>query len=117
MFIVDEKILEYRFGDSGPKYLIRGPRINFGVVRFKPGEDFEAHYHNVMEENFYCLEGTVDIYIDGVRHTLTKGKFIHVEPKEIHYLINVSKEPVKLTFALGPYAEADKIVVDSPIVK
>lgn len=116
MFLVDEKDLEYRFGDSGPKYLMRGPRLNFGIVRLKSGEDFDPHYHNIMEENFFCLEGTVDVYVDGVRYTLTEGKMIHIEPNEVHYLINVSKEPVVCTFALGPYTEVDKIVVEKPTI-
>ena len=51
MFVVNENDFEYRFGDSGPKYLMKGPRMNFALVRFKPGEDFDAHYHNIMEEN------------------------------------------------------------------
>lgn len=114
MFLVDEKDFDYRFGDSGPKYLMRGPRLNFGVVRLKPGEDFDAHYHNVMEENFFCLEGTVEVYVDGVRHTLTEGQFIHVEPNEVHYLINVSDKPMKCAFALGPFMDVDKVVVDKP---
>ena len=42
MFIVNENDFEYRFGDSGPKYLMKGPRMNFALVRFKPGEDFSA---------------------------------------------------------------------------
>ena len=28
MFVVNEKDFEYRFGDSGPKYLMKGPRMN-----------------------------------------------------------------------------------------
>lgn len=116
MFLIDEKDFEYRFGDSGPKYLMRGPRLNFGVVRLNAGEDFDPHYHNIMEENFYCLEGTVDVYVDTVRHTLTPGKFIHIEPTEVHYLINVSNEPVLCTFALGPYIEVDKVVVEKPLI-
>ncbi len=58
MFVLDEKEKDYRFGDSGPKYLMKGPRSNFAVVRFNPGQDFPAHYHEIMEENFYvtyCL--------------------------------------------------------------
>ena len=60
MYIVDEKDKEYRFGDSGPKYLMKGPRMNFALVQFMPGQDFKAHCHNVMEENFYILEGEID---------------------------------------------------------
>ena len=61
MFIVNENEREYRFGESGPKYLMKGPRMNFALVRFRPGEDFQAHYHNVMEEDFFILEGKVDL--------------------------------------------------------
>ena len=44
MFVIKENEREYRFGDSGPKYLMRGPRSNFAVVKFNPGQDFPAHY-------------------------------------------------------------------------
>ena len=86
MFVVNEKDFEYRFGDSGPKYLMKGPRMNYALVQFQPGQDFQAHYHNVMEENFYILEGKVDIVVDNVCHTLTEGDFIHIEPGEVHYV-------------------------------
>ena len=54
MYIVDEKDREYRFGDSGPKYLMKGPRMNFALVQFMPGQDFKAHYHlRWQEENSF----------------------------------------------------------------
>ncbi|SHJ41870.1 cupin domain-containing protein [Hespellia stercorisuis] len=112
MFIIDEKDREYRFGDSGPKYLMKGPRSNFAVVQFQAGQDFKAHYHNIMEENFFILEGEVDIIVDGVSHTLTAGQLIHIEPKEVHYVINNSNGPVKMISTLAPYQEVDKIDVD-----
>ena len=78
MYIVNEEDKEYRFGDSGPKYLMKGPRMNFALVQFQAGQDFKAHYHNVMEENFYILEGEVDIVVDGVVNHLRPGQMIHV---------------------------------------
>ncbi|MDR2796121.1 MAG: cupin domain-containing protein [Spirochaetaceae bacterium] len=114
MFIIDEKSKEYRFGDNGPKYLMQGPRMNFAIVQFMPGNDFRAHYHEVMEENFYIIEGTVDIYVNKEKYTLTQGQFIHIEPFEIHYLINTSNAPVKIASSLAPYRQSDKIEVDNP---
>ena len=73
MYIVNEEDKEYRFGDSGSKYLMKGPRMNFALVQFQAGQDFKAHYHNVMEENFYILEGEVDIVVDGVVNHLRPG--------------------------------------------
>ena len=112
MFIIDENEKEYRFGNSGPKYLMKGPRSNFAVVQFQAGEDFKAHYHNIMEENFFILEGEVDIEVDGVVHTLKAGQLIHIEPSEVHYVINRSDNVVKMISTLAPYQEVDKVEVD-----
>lgn len=112
MFIIHENDKEYRFGDSGPKYLMKGPRSNFAIVQFQAGQDFKAHYHNIMEENFFILEGTVDIIVDGVTHTLTPGQLIHIEPKEVHYVVNNSNGVVKMISTLAPYQEVDKVEVD-----
>ncbi|EPF29809.1 cupin domain-containing protein [Treponema medium] len=116
MFIVDEKDKEYRFQDHGPKYLMKGPRMNFAIVQFQPGQDFRAHYHDIMEENFYILEGEVDIVVDNVVHHLAKGQFIHIEPKEVHYIINRSNAVMRMVSTLAPYQDNDKIEVDNPVI-
>ena len=115
MFTLNENEREYRFGESGPKYLMKGPRMNFAVVRFLPGEDFQAHYHNVMEENFFILEGKVDIVVDGKKNTLSVGDFIHIEPGEVHYVKNAYDAPVKMVSALAPFQEDDKVSVEIPV--
>jgi quercetin dioxygenase-like cupin family protein len=114
MYIVDEKDKEYRFGDNGPKYLMRGPRSNFALVQFMPGQDFRAHYHEEMEENFYILEGTVTIVVDGTTHTLSPGQFIHLEPEEVHYVINKSSSVVRMISTLAPFRDVDKVEVENP---
>lgn len=99
---------EYRFGNSGPKYLMKGPRLNVGIVVLQPGQDFRAHFHKKMEENFFLLEGKLDIYVDEKLTTFEKGEFVHVEPNEKHYLINRYDVPAKAVFALGPSTLNDK---------
>ena len=91
---------------------MKGPRSNFAVVQFQAGQDFKAHYHNIMEENFYILEGKIDIEVDGTTHTLTQGQMIHIEPKEVHYVINRYDKTVKMISTLAPFQESDKIEVD-----
>ena len=112
MYIVDEKDREYRFGDSGPKYLMKGPRMNFAVVQFQPGQDFTAHFHNIMEEDFYIIEGEIDIIVDGEVNHLTPGQFIHIEPNEIHYCVNSSSSPIKMISTLAPFQSEDKIEIE-----
>ncbi len=113
MFVMNENEKEYRFGDSGPKYLMKGPRMNFALVQFMPGDDFDAHYHNVMEENFYIIEGEVDIVVDGKVNHMKAGDFIHIEPSEVHYCKNVSDKPIKMVSTLAPYQEVDKVSVEN----
>ena len=113
MYIVNENEREYRFGDSGPKYLMKGPRMNFALVAFNPGQDFKAHYHNVMEENFYILEGEIDIVVDGLVNHLKAGDMIHIEPGEIHYCKNSYDKPMKMVSTLAPYTNPDKVDVEN----
>ena len=114
-FVVNENDFEYRFGDWGPKYLMKGPRMNFALVQFQPHQDFQAHYHNIMEEDFFVLEGKVDIVVDGVVHTLGAGDLIHIGPGEVHYVCNPYDEPIKMVSTLAPYQEVDKVEVENPV--
>ena len=38
MYLVDSRDKEYRHGDHGPKYLMKGPRSNFGLCQLRPGD-------------------------------------------------------------------------------
>ncbi|MFA9396782.1 MAG: cupin domain-containing protein [Clostridiaceae bacterium] len=111
MFKLNEKEREYRFGDSGPKYLMKGPNANFGVVVLNPGQDFNNHYHNIMEENFFILEGVIEFIVNGEKIVCEKGDYIHVDPTETHYLKNISDVKAKAVFCLAPYQESDKVEV------
>ncbi|MCX7940368.1 MAG: cupin domain-containing protein, partial [Endomicrobia bacterium] len=67
---LNEKEKPFRKGDSGPKYLINGPRWEGGFVVFKPGEQLGTHYHNEVEETFIFLEGKGKIYINDVEYQI-----------------------------------------------
>lgn len=112
MFKVSESEREYRFGDSGPKYLLKGPRLSMGVVVLNAGQDFKKHYHPHMEEDFLVLEGNVDIVVNNTKYCCKPGDFVHADPMESHYLANNYDKPVKLVFVPGPYTENDKVEVD-----
>ncbi len=113
LFKINENEVKYRFNNiSGPKYLLRGPRSDFGLVVLMPGEDFQTHYHSAIEENFYTLEGSVELHTpDGVLE-LHVGDLCHVPPRTPHYLINKGEVPWKAIFAKSPYDESDKTNVD-----
>lgn len=106
---IHEDEVEYRFdGISGPKYLLRGPRADVGLVIILPGEDFQTHLHDHIEENFYTLEGSCDIYVKDEHMVLKPGDLCHVPPQHPHYLINRGDVPWKAIFFKAPYDSKDK---------
>lgn len=105
---------EFRFNNqSGPKYLLRGPNIEFGLVRLLPGESFPDHYHNHIEENFYILEGEMEFKVNDEVFTAGPGELIHAEPKDSHFLKNVGEIPALAVFVKAPYNPTDKVNIDS----
>ncbi|ECP3991431.1 cupin domain-containing protein [Salmonella enterica] len=103
----NEKNHEYRFGDNGPKYLIRGPGCDMGVVILQPGQSFPNHRHNTACEVFYTLSGEVCLYLEGTPHILQTGDVLQCEPGEAHYLINNGDKPWKGVFIKSPHLEND----------
>ena len=110
MFLEDEKEKEYRHGNHGPKYLMKGPRSNFGLGRLLPGEVVETHVHKIMEENFYVLHGKLKVEINGVETVIEEGQMFHIEPGEMHTVSNPTEDYNEYIIACAPYAENDKYI-------
>ena len=87
MFITNEQDQAFRHGDSGPKYFIHGPKLNFGIARVLPGEVYTAHRHPRME----------------------------MDPGEVHVIKNDTNAPCLYTITTTPFFEEgdkDEVVVD-----
>lgn len=111
--VINQESIPFRFNNlSGPKYIVRGPNVDFGLVRIMPGEDFKTHYHIEVEEIFYTLEGSCEIYIDGELHYLKKGDLVQIPPKKNHYIRNTGNEPWLAVFVKSPFNPKDKVDVD-----
>lgn len=108
MYVVSAKDKEYRYGDHGPKYLMKGPRSNFGLCRLRAGEVYKPHVHRVMEENFYVLKGQLKVEIDGVVTLVQEGEMFHVEPGEFHTVSNPTDDYNEYVITCAPYVESDK---------
>lgn len=106
---VNEKEQAYRHRDSGPKYLMRGPRFEWGIIRLKPGEELGRHGHREVEETFYFFEGAPTIVVDGTPHQVREGDVFRLEPGERHDIVNDTPEAVRLIFIKTPYLPGDKM--------
>ncbi len=107
---VNEKDFQFRGGESGVKYLMRGPSIDWGLILLKPGEKMaeEAHGHNLLDETFYFVEGGGVMIVDGKEFDALEGSVFLVEPKEMHNIRNDFEKPVKIVFIKGDYKPDDK---------
>ena len=112
MHYTNESQHEYRFGDNGPKYLARGPRSDFGIVTLQPGQDFQSHKHENIEEAFYTIEGEIHLYLNGKCHVLKQGDYLRCDPGEVHYVINKGAVPWKAVFVKAPFDPDDSVAVD-----
>ena len=113
---VRESEKEYRNGDWGVKYLMRGPKIDWGVILLKPGQRMGGHYHDKVEETFYVLEGEATFYVDDKPHYLAAGDAVRLQAPERHDVFNESNQPLKMVFIKCPYLPKDKVSCETVIV-
>jgi len=106
---INEKERGFRFGDSGPKYLHRGPYMEWGIIVLKPGETLGPHYHQEIEEVFYFVKGRPKMIVNEESYRVTEGDAYKIEAKEVHNIINDTKEHIKTIFIKAPYKPEDKV--------
>ena len=105
---VNANELEYRKGNSGPKYLFRGPRIDWGLIRFLPGETLGKHLHRELEETFYFHAGSGVITVDDLEYDISPGGAFRIEPGETHDIANTGEAPLEGVFIKHAYLPDDK---------
>lgn len=99
---------DYRNGDWGVKYLMRGPKIDWGVILLRPGQAMGEHGHEQVEETFYFVEGAPTLIVDGKEMPTKEGDAFRLEPPERHDIRNDTQQTVKLVFVKCPYLPHDK---------
>lgn len=106
---VSESQFEFRGGDSGVKYLIRGPHIDWGVILVLPGQSLGGHYHQQVEETFYVTQGQGTFVVNGQEIAAVAGDALRMEPEDRHDIRNDGDQPLKVVFIKCPYLPKDKI--------
>ena len=99
----------YRDGDHGVKYLMRGPGIDWGVIRLRPGDRLGAHYHERVEETFYVTRGSPTMTVNDEEIPASAGDVFRMEPGDRHDIVNDSGEVADLVFIKCPFDKTDKV--------
>ena len=106
---VNEHEKDYRNGASGVKYLFRGPCIDWGVVRFAPGEQLGLHKHNAVEETFYFPSSEPLMIVGGQEHRVRAGDAFRIPAGESHNIVNDTPAPADAVFIKSIHAPTDKV--------
>jgi quercetin dioxygenase-like cupin family protein len=107
--LVNEHEQEYRDGDHGVKYFFRGPHLDWGVIRLRPGDALGAHYHRKVEETFYFTGGAPTMIVNGAEHIVRPGDVFRLEPEDRHDIVNNSQEIANAVFIKFPFDKDDKV--------
>ena len=86
-------------------YYTHGQNMTFGLVEIAAGTMMPVHQH-VHEQITYCLEGQLDMEIDGVAYSLTPGSY-HVIPSDVWHGATAITA-CKLIDVFGPVREEYK---------
>ena len=106
---VNQNDKEYRKGESGPKYLFRGPKIDWGVIRFLPGETLGKHYHERVEETFFFLNGAPLMIVGNEEFRISEGDAVRLDPADVHDIVNDTDQVVDAVFIKHCYDPKDKV--------
>src|SRR5260370_29146533 len=67
-----------------------------------PGRLTSLHVHRSADEQFYGLEGTISVLVDGSWHDLPPGALAVVPPRTPHGLDNRTEQPVRFLNSGNP---------------
>lgn len=70
------------------------------------------HFHNIIEQFFYVLEGELNIEVDNVSYHLQQNESIIIMPQSVHKVYNQSEQDVKFLVVSSPDSHEDRVNVE-----
>lgn len=83
--------------------------VNYAVIQ--PGEAFQLHHHETLEEVFYILSGKALIKVNAEEAELGPEMAVIIPKKSQHWMKNIGTEPL-VYLAFGASREVGATVVD-----
>lgn len=80
-------------------------KMCFGVADFPANAHAPGHVHPREEEVLYVLQGSGEIYFDGVAEPVEPGTCILVPPGARHSINNTSDEILRVIYVFSPPVE------------
>lgn len=80
-----------------------------GLAIIRPGERISEHYHPYSEEFVYCVEGRLEVDLDGETFSLRSDQGLMIPIDMRHRFRNVGDEEARMVFHLAPLAPDPKL--------
>jgi mannose-6-phosphate isomerase-like protein (cupin superfamily) len=88
------------------------PNLGVAWVEIDPRAASPAHYHKVMSEVYYIIEGAAIMTLDGKEQSVGPGDCISIAPGVVHAIRNDGDTVVRFVCATSPsYHEDDDFEV------
>ena len=80
---------------------------SFAHVVVPRGKMSPRHYHKVLEETYYILNGKARMVIDGHEFTLSPSQSCLIMPGEVHQVFNDAPDALEFLVVCAPPCTAD----------
>ena len=87
---------------SAPWLPLGSKNLWIGTSTVAPGNETNAHSHDINEEVFYCVSGRGEMIVDGERREYHAGTIVYVPPGSVHQVVNTGDEPLKSLCSVSP---------------
>ncbi len=91
----------------------RAKTISMADIVIPPGVQVQPHYHIVLEEHYFIMEGEGEMEIGDSKQLLKAGDAVVILPRERHTITNHTDQPLKMLVTCVPaWTPEDQVFVD-----
>jgi mannose-6-phosphate isomerase-like protein (cupin superfamily) len=77
-------------------------KVSVATIYVEPGKSSPLHYHKIMEEIYYFVEGTGTVRVGSQTFEVRAGAAVFIPVGEVHQVSNDSTKRLKLISADSP---------------
>lgn len=80
----------------------RAKKMSMAEITIPPGVIVPPHYHQVIEETYFILEGEGEMQLGEDTRTMRAGDAVVIQPNERHTIANMTDKPLKMYVTCVP---------------
>ncbi|MBI1288562.1 MAG: cupin domain-containing protein [Flavobacteriales bacterium] len=102
----------YNWGDGCTAWqFVNTPSLSVIRETMPPKTAESLHKHSKSQQFFYVLEGVAVFELNGENYTIKANEGMHVNPGQVHRIVNATDENLELLVISEPHSHADRIEI------